>query len=67
MTIDLDYLGSGPDGAGSYVPTDSVDILFRVNMSENPDFDPANHTLSMVGHFPSSGSPNMVARYISTH
>ena len=59
MTIDLDYLGSGPGGVGSYVPTDSVDVLFRVNMSENPDFDPANHTLSMVGHFPNSGNPNM--------
>ena len=43
MTIDLDYLGSGPDGTGSYTPSDFL-ILFRVNMSENPDFDPANHT-----------------------
>jgi len=59
MTIDLDYLGSGPGGAGSYVASDSVDILFRVNMSENPDFDPANHILSMVGHFPNAGNDNM--------
>ena len=59
MVVDLDYLGSGPDGAGSYTPTDSVDILMRVNMSENPDFDPANNTLSMVGHFPNAGQSNM--------
>ena len=59
MMVDLDYLGSGPNGAGSYTPTDSVDILMRVNMSENPDFDPANNTLSMVGHFPNAGQSNM--------
>ena len=59
MTIDLDYLGNGPDGIGSYTPSDSVDIFFRVNMSQNPDFDPANHVLSMVGHFPSGGASNM--------
>ena len=41
MTIDLDYLGSGPDGSGPYTPTDGIDVLFRVNMSEHPDFDPA--------------------------
>ena len=59
MTIDLDYLGSGPDGSGSYTATDSMDIYFRVNMGQNPDFDPATHTLSMVGHFPSDGHSNM--------
>ena len=59
LTIDLDYLGSGPDGSGSYTPSDSVDIFFRLNMGQNPDFDPAAHTLSMVGHFPSGGADNM--------
>ena len=49
MTIDLDYLGSGPDGSGSYTPTDGIDVLFRVNMSEHPDFDPATQSVYIAG------------------
>ena len=49
MTIDLDYLGSGPDGSGSYTPTDGIDVLFRVNMSEHTDFDPATQIVYIAG------------------
>ena len=45
MVLDLDYLGSGPDGSGSYTPTDAIDVLFRVNMSEHPDFNQDNQSL----------------------
>ncbi|NQV37093.1 MAG: hypothetical protein HQ509_03695, partial [Candidatus Marinimicrobia bacterium] len=31
--------------------TDSVDVFFRVNMSEQGDFDPSLHTLSIAGSF----------------
>ena len=34
-------------------------------MSENPDFDPANHTLSMVGHFRNSAV--IICGLLATH
>jgi len=49
MTIDLDYLGSGPDGSGSYTPTESIDVFFRVNMSEHTDFDPVTQSVYIAG------------------
>ena len=45
-----------------YTPSDSVDLYFRVNMSENTDFDLETGTpvLSIVGHFPGpDGAANM--------
>ncbi len=58
-TLALHYLGRGPDNdTPPYTPTDSVDVYFRVNMALNPDFDPDNDVLSIVGHFPQGGSDN---------
>ena len=51
MVVDLDYLGSGPDGSGSYTPTDAIDVLFRVNMSEHPDFNPETQSVYVAGNF----------------
>ena len=51
LVLDLDYLGSGPDNnVPPYTPTDSVDVFFRVNMSQFSDFNPAVHEPSIVGH-----------------
>ena len=51
MVVDLDYLGSGPDGSGSYTSTDAIDVLFRVNMSEHPDFNPETQSVYVAGNF----------------
>jgi len=43
-----------------YVPSDSFDVYFRVNMSGNPAFDPNSDILSFVGDFPApDGAANM--------
>tara|TARA_Y100000748_G_scaffold304124_1_gene311925 strand:- start:1866 stop:3779 length:1914 start_codon:yes stop_codon:yes gene_type:complete len=49
MTIDLDYLGSGPDGSAPYTATESIDVFFRVNMSQHPDFDPTTQSVYIAG------------------
>jgi len=61
MVLAMDYLGGGPDNnTPPYTSTDSVDVLFRINMKYNADFDPDSDILSMVGHFPSvTGESNM--------
>lgn len=50
-TLGLAYVSAD---APPYTPSDSVDLYFRVNMSENTDFDQESGTpiLSIVGHFP---------------
>ena len=49
VTINLDYLGSGPAGSGSYTPTEGIDVFFRVNMSQHSDFDPATQIVYIAG------------------
>ncbi len=47
------YLGRGPyNDTPPYTATDSIDIYFRLNLGENPDFDPATMTPSIVGDIP---------------
>ncbi len=60
MVLDFDYLGRGPDNnLPPYAPSDSIDVFLRVNMSEDPDFNPDN-LLSIVGAFPGpDGADNM--------
>ena len=44
------YLGRGPDNdTPPYTATDSIDIYFRVNMSNNLDFNPATQKVHMAG------------------
>jgi hypothetical protein len=43
-----------------YTPSDSIDVWFRVNMSNNPDFNPESSILSIVGALPGpDGADNM--------
>ena len=49
MVVDMDYLGSGPDGNPPYTPTDDIDVFFRVNMSQHTDFDPATQSVYIAG------------------
>jgi hypothetical protein len=51
MVVDMDYLGSGPDGNPPYTATDDIDVFFRVNMSQHTDFDPANQSVYIAGSF----------------
>lgn len=56
-TLAMDYLSAT---APPYVPSDSFDVYFRVNMSGNPSFDPNTDVLSLVGDFPApDGAANM--------
>lgn len=46
-TIALAYVSHGFDPP--YTPSDSIDVYFRVNMVNNPDFNPDTDVLSIVG------------------
>ncbi|MBT3839381.1 MAG: T9SS type A sorting domain-containing protein [Candidatus Marinimicrobia bacterium] len=52
MVIDMDYLGRGPDNNNPpYTPSDSVDVYFRINMSQHTDFDPGTQSVYVAGSF----------------
>lgn len=51
MTIDMDFLGAGPDGNAPYAPSDSVDLYLRVNMSQHADFNPETQSVYVAGSF----------------
>jgi len=53
--LPLEYVNSETP---PYIPTANIDVFFRVNMSEDSDFDPAK-ILSLVG-----GGPNVNGDYI---
>lgn len=56
--LPLDYVGHA-DGP-PYVPSDSIDVFFRVNMASNDLFNPATDKVYIVGAFPNQdGSDNM--------
>jgi len=57
-TLALGYVSNGFNPP--YMPTDSIDVWFRVNMSNNPDFKPESSVLSIVGALPGpDGAENM--------
>jgi hypothetical protein len=46
-TLGMGYVSNGFNPP--YTPTDSIDVYFRVNMVNNPDFNPDTDVLSIVG------------------
>ncbi|HCL00513.1 MAG TPA: hypothetical protein DHW42_10480, partial [Candidatus Marinimicrobia bacterium] len=61
MVLDLDFVGVAQGSPHPYfTPSDSIDVLFRVNMGEHPDFDPSSGHVYIVGAFPGpDGADNM--------
>lgn len=51
LVLDIDYVGDDYTGNSRFILTDNIDVLFRVNMAENPDFTVGQDTVSIVGHF----------------
>jgi len=56
--LDLQWVGHNVTPPVAF--SDSFDVYFRLNMSGNPQFNPANDVLSIVGDFPApDGAANM--------
>jgi len=57
MVMPVEYVGHR---SPPFMPTDSIDVYFRVNMAAKVDFDPNSGTVYLVGAFPHpDGSDNM--------
>lgn len=57
-TLAMAYVNNAWDPP--YTETDSLDVFFRVNMGGQPDFDPNNQSVYIVGAFPGpDGADNM--------